>query len=67
MACKACGSVSLMKLEGEITASFPRVEDAKSTPIYFAQGLWVCLTCGWAEVQVPAAQLDALRQRKAAY
>jgi hypothetical protein len=66
MACKACGSESLIRLDGEITASSPRVEDAKLAPIYFAQEMWVCLTCGSAEVRVPEAQLDLLNQRKRA-
>jgi len=64
--CKACGSEDLVNLKGEITASFPRVADAKRPPVYFAQDMWVCLTCGLAEVRVPAGQLDELRQRKTA-
>jgi hypothetical protein len=55
-----------MNLKGEITASSSRVEDAKATPIYFAQEMWVCLSCGFAEVRVPAAQREVLRQRKGA-
>jgi hypothetical protein len=64
MACKGCGSESLMNLKGEITASFPLIEDAKTAPIYFAQEMWVCINCGFAEVRLPAAQLEVLRQRK---
>ena len=64
MACKGCGSEGLMNLKGEITASFPLIEDAKTTPIYFAQEMWVCVNCGFAEVRLPAAQLEVLRQRK---
>ncbi|HEY1468543.1 MAG TPA: hypothetical protein VGF61_05825 [Candidatus Acidoferrum sp.] len=55
-----------MNLKGEITASFPRVEEAKATPIYFAQEMWVCLSCGIAEVRVPAAQLEVLKQKERA-
>lgn len=66
IACKACGFQNLMNLKGEVTANFPRVEDAKATPIYFTQEMWVCLNCGFAEVRVPAAQLEVLRQRKSA-
>jgi hypothetical protein len=54
-----------MNLKGEITASFPRIEDVKAAPIYFAQEFGICLECGFAEVQVPAAQLEALRKKKA--
>ena len=57
MACNACGFESLTNLKGEITASFPRLEDAKTRPIYFAQEMWVCLSCGLAEVRIPAAQI----------
>jgi hypothetical protein len=52
--------------ENLITASFPRVEDASATRIYFAQEMWVCLSCGLAEARVPAAKLEVLRQRKSA-
>jgi hypothetical protein len=65
MACKMCGSENLMNLKGEITASFPRIEDAKAAPIYFAQEFWICLECGFGEVRVPAAQLEALRKKNA--
>jgi predicted nucleic-acid-binding Zn-ribbon protein len=65
MACKKCGSENLMNLKGEITASFPRIEDVKAAPIYFAQEFGICLECGFAELQVPAAQLEALRKKKA--
>lgn len=64
MACKACGSESLIQLEGEVTASFPRVEDAQAPPIYFSQELWVCFDCGFAELRVPSAQLEALRKSR---
>jgi hypothetical protein len=53
-----------VKLKVEISASFPRVEDVKSTPIYFGQEMSVCLSCGFAEVRVPVAQLEVLTQRK---
>jgi hypothetical protein len=64
MACKACGSDNPINLKGEITASFPQVEDVEATPIYFAQEILVCLSCGFAEVRVPLAQLEVLTQRK---
>jgi hypothetical protein len=65
MACKACGSESLIQLEGEVTASFPHAEDVKTAPIYFSQPLWVCLDCGFAEIRIPPAQLEALKKKKA--
>jgi hypothetical protein len=64
MLCKACGSENSMNLKGEITASFPRLEDAEAAPIYFVENISVCLDCGFAEVRVPAAQLDLLKQSK---
>jgi hypothetical protein len=64
MACKACGSESLIQLEGEVTTSFPRVEHAKAPPIYFSQQLWICLDCGFAELRVPLAQLEVLRKNR---
>jgi hypothetical protein len=65
MACKVCGSDSLIQLQGEVTASSPHAEDVKAPPIYFSQELWVCLDCGFAEVQVPPPQLQSLRKKKA--
>lgn len=64
MVCKGCGSENLLRLEGEITASSPRVEDAKVPPIYFGQQLWVCLDCGFTDLRVPAAQLEVLRKNQ---
>jgi hypothetical protein len=64
MSCESCGSESLIQLEGEVTASFPRAEDLKAAPIYFSQQLWVCLDCGFAEVRVPPAKLEALKKEK---
>jgi hypothetical protein len=65
MVCKACGSESLLQLEGEVTASFPRVENAKTAPIYFSQQLWTCLDCGFTELRVPSEQLETLRKNRA--
>jgi hypothetical protein len=64
MACTACGSESLLQLDCEVTASFRRAEDVKAPPVYFAQQLWVCLECGFAELRVPAAQLEVLRKNR---
>jgi hypothetical protein len=64
MACKACGAETLIQVEGEVTASFPHAEDAKTPPIYFGQQLWVCLECGFAELRVPAAQLEVLKKKR---
>lgn len=64
MACKMCGSDNLVNLKSEITASFPRIEDAKAAPIYFAQEVEICLGCGFAELRVPAAQLEVLRKKR---
>lgn len=63
MVCRACGSESLLQLEGEVTASFPHIEDAKASPIYFVQELWVCVDCGFAELRVPAPQLEELKKK----
>lgn len=64
MVCRECGSDSLTNLRGEITASLPGFEDAKATPVYFTQEMWVCLSCGFAGVRMPAAQLEVLKQKK---
>jgi hypothetical protein len=66
MPCTVCRSENLMKLNGEITLSFPRIEDAKVAPLYFAQELGICLECGFADLKLPAAQLQVLRKKKSA-
>jgi hypothetical protein len=35
MACKVCGADNLMNLEGEVTASFPSIKNAKIGTSYF--------------------------------
>jgi hypothetical protein len=64
MVCKGCGSESLIQLEGEVTASFPHVENAKAAPIYFSQQMWICLDCGVTELRVPTARLEELRKNR---
>jgi len=66
MACKACASVNVQKLAGELSASFPDLEAAKVPPIYVCQDLTVCLDCGFAELVIPADTLEQLNKRNAA-
>lgn len=66
MACKVCGSENQLTLRGELTASFPSLPAAKLAPLYVCQDLHACLTCGFTELQIPRAQLQQLKNQKAA-
>lgn len=64
MPCRVCSSDNLQKLDGELTASLPSVKDVKASPIYVCQEMRVCLDCGFAELRIPTAELEALRKTK---
>jgi len=66
MACRICGSENQVTLRGELTASFPSLPTAKLAPLYVCQDLRACLACGFTELQIPAAQLQALKKQEAA-
>ena len=66
VACKACASVNLQKLTGELSASFPDVKRANLPPIYVCQDLVVCLDCGFAELVIPASELEKFKKGTAA-
>jgi len=65
MACKACNSQNLQRLEGELTASLPSLDDLKIAPIYVCQSVVVCLDCGYSELVIPTAELLTLKNAKA--
>jgi hypothetical protein len=66
MACKVCGSASLQRLKGELSASFPDLNRANLSPVYVCQEVMVCLDCGFAELVIPAPELERLKQGTAA-
>lgn len=66
MACKACNSENLQKLDGELTASLPNLKALKVPPVYICQSLVVCLDCGFAELVIPTTELQSLKKAKAA-
>jgi len=66
MACKACHSENLQKLDGELTASLPTLKALKVPPIYVSQNIVVCLDCGFAELVIPRTELLSLKNAKAA-
>jgi len=66
MACKACHSENLQKLDGELTASLPTLKALKVPPIYVSQNILVCLDCGFAELVIPRTELLSLKNAKAA-
>jgi hypothetical protein len=66
MACKVCASQNIQKLKGELSASFPDVKRANLPPVYVCQELMVCLNCGFAELVIPAPDLERLKKGSAA-
>jgi len=66
MACKGCASANLQRLRGELSASFPDLKRANLPPIYVCQEVMVCLDCGFAELVIPAPELDRLKKGTAA-
>jgi len=66
MPCQKCGSNNLVKLKGELTASYPTIEGIKTAPVYICQDLSVCLDCGLTEIRIPAKELELLKKSKAA-
>jgi len=64
MTCKQCGSNNLHKLNGELTASFPNIEEVKVKPFYLCQEFLVCFDCGFADLQIPKEKLESLKKNK---
>ena len=64
MPCRVCLSENLQKLDGELTASFSSVKDVNVRPIYVCQEVRVCMDCGFAELRIPTAELEVLRNAK---
>jgi prolyl-tRNA editing enzyme YbaK/EbsC (Cys-tRNA(Pro) deacylase) len=66
MACKACNSENLQRLDGELTASLPVLKGLKASPLYVCQSILVCMDCGFAELVIPTSELLSLKNAKAA-
>lgn len=62
MLCKACKSENLQKLDGELSASFPRINGLNVGPLYVCQSVVVCLDCGFAELVIPPSELQILKK-----
>ncbi len=62
MTCKVCASENLQELDGELSASFPDVNRSNIQPIYVCQRVIVCLDCGFAELVIPATELELLKK-----
>jgi len=66
MPCKMCASANLQRLKGELSASFPDLQRATFPPIYVCQEVMVCLDCGFAELVIPAPEIERLKKGTAA-
>ena len=64
MACKLCGSNNVHKLNGELTASLPNIEEVKVEPFYLCQEFVVCFDCGFADLRIPLAKIESLKKKK---
>jgi hypothetical protein len=65
VACKACGSERLQKLDGELTVSFGDLKQLRASPIYVCQSILVCLDCGFTEL--PPNELQSLKKALTEY
>jgi hypothetical protein len=61
MPCKKCASAHQQEFQGELTVAFTGKEKLNVPPVYIWQKTLVCLDCGHAEIVVPAAELERLR------
>jgi hypothetical protein len=61
MACKSCASGKQNYFSGELSLAFPTIAKLKLAPVYIIQKVLVCMGCGYAELIVPTAELDQLR------
>jgi len=67
MECKGCKSESLQKFEGELTVSLADLKGLKAPPVYVRQAVWVCLHCGFAELFIPAQELQSIKTGMTAF
>ncbi len=66
MACRACKSENLQRVDGELTVSLPSLKALEVPPLYVCQVVLVCMDCGFTELVIPAAELVSLKRVKAA-
>jgi hypothetical protein len=66
MACKACKSSDLQKLDGELTITHPDIKGLKVDPVYVCRSILVCLDCGFTEIVIPTEELHLLKKKKSA-
>ena len=67
MSCKACKSENVRKLNGELTASVSTLKALSVSPLYVCQNILVCLNCGFAELVIPASELESLKRAMATH
>jgi hypothetical protein len=60
MPCKNCNSTRQQTFPCELTLAFPGKQRLNLAPVYIFQKIFVCLDCGHADVEIPAAQLEEL-------
>jgi hypothetical protein len=61
MACKSCASKNQKEFPAEFTVSFATLQSTlKTSPVYLARSLCVCLDCGFSEVVIPETELRLL-------
>ena len=60
MVCKSCQSACLRNFPAEIEIQFPGIENLDQSPVLVFERLTICLACGFAELQIPEAELRSL-------
>jgi hypothetical protein len=61
MPCQKCASEHQKEFQAEITLVFVNHAKINQPPVCMSQKTLLCLTCGYAELQVPLPQLKQLR------
>jgi hypothetical protein len=62
MLCKKCASTRQQNFSGELAVAFSGIERIGHSPVYICQKVLVCLDCGYAELVIPATELEKLRK-----
>jgi hypothetical protein len=60
MTCKSCSSENQRKFSSEINVHFPGLKNLDKLPVFVFPQLLVCLDCGFAEFDLPQAEVRLL-------
>lgn len=61
MSCRRCAADGLKDFNGELAIHFPGLQGLEMPIVWVFPKVRICLRCGFAELIVPDAQLETLR------